>query len=107
MFEKVILRYEHMDFLLRSQCTGNAEAFARKLKISRKQIYNYISYFKEKGAVIVYDRNRETFKYEKPCRFEVKIEFKTLSDDECEQTGGGLFTMPFHGIFDKNLVKMG
>ena len=47
MIFKQIERFQYLDQLIRQKRTGNADELARKLKISRRQVYNCLEEFKD------------------------------------------------------------
>ena len=73
---KYISRLERMDQLIRHEGTGNAPAFAERLGISVRQLYNLIEELKDLGMPIAYCRTRQTFYYLHPCRiiFEIRLD---------------------------------
>jgi len=54
---------KRMDKMIRSRFTGSPENFARRLDISERTLYNYISVMKELGAPIRYSRYSESYIY--------------------------------------------
>ena len=73
---KYISRLERIDQLIRQERTGNAPAFARRLEISVRQLYNLIEELKDLGLPIEYCRTRQTFYYRVHCRiiFEIRVD---------------------------------
>jgi predicted DNA-binding transcriptional regulator YafY len=49
--------------LIKQQKTGSLREFAKRLKISKSQLYENIQELKSLGAPIEYCRNRKTFYY--------------------------------------------
>lgn len=72
---KYISRMERIDQFIRQERTGNAPAFARRLEISVRQLYNLIDELKDLGLPIEYCRTRQTFFYRYECRiiFEIRV----------------------------------
>ncbi|NVO11645.1 MAG: hypothetical protein HXX16_16910 [Bacteroidales bacterium] len=60
--------------LIEMQCTGTPKEFARKLGISRSELYNTIKHAQELGVNIRYSRIKHTFFYDSPTRISVVIE---------------------------------
>jgi hypothetical protein len=56
---------------IKNEQTGKPEDFAKRLRISRSMLYNYIEEIKFLGAKIKYNRTLRTFYYEND--FDVKI----------------------------------
>jgi predicted DNA-binding transcriptional regulator YafY len=73
---KYISRLERIDQLIRQERTGNAPAFANRLEISVRQLYNLIEELKDLGLPIEYCRTRQTFYYRVHCRiiFEIRVD---------------------------------
>jgi len=61
-FER-ITRLVDMHQLIKQKGTGSPIEFARKLHISRSQLYNVKEELADYGAVIKYSRKQETFYY--------------------------------------------
>lgn len=53
--------------------TGNPDAFANKLGISRSSLYNLITEIQSYGIDIEYSREQETFRYIYPEKVEISI----------------------------------
>ncbi|MDR2683912.1 MAG: HTH domain-containing protein [Prevotellaceae bacterium] len=56
------LRRIHQEIM--RECTGTPNAFAEKMHISRRQIYNIIDELKIYGVDIKYNRKLKTFYYD-------------------------------------------
>lgn len=86
----IINRAERIHRLIRSESTGSPSQFARKLGISRRQLYNLLDEFKDFGAEIKYDRSKRSFYYVNDFRLEmtVKIITPTTSSDNMNFYGG-------------------
>lgn len=63
MPRKTLERIQIIDNLLSSSKTGNSFEFSRKLKISRSALFVYFSVMKRKGAPIIWDKKRNTYRY--------------------------------------------
>jgi len=83
---KYISRLERMDQFIRQECTGNAPAFASRLKISVRQLYNLIDELKDLGLPIAYCRTRQTFYYR--CRCRIVFEIRTGEGDPKKENAG-------------------
>lgn len=53
--------------------TGNADAFAEKLGISRASLFNLINELKDYGIEIEYSREYQTYRYAEPDKVEINI----------------------------------
>jgi hypothetical protein len=73
---KYISRLERIDQFIRQERTGNAPAFAGRLEISVRQLYNLIDELKDLGLPVEYCRVRQTYYYRYHCRivFEIRVE---------------------------------
>lgn len=60
--------------------TGNADAFAYKLGISRASLFNLINELKSYGIDIEYSRVCNTYRYTHPDKVEVKISIRQLAE---------------------------
>ncbi len=64
-------RINRIHYLITLQNTGNPERFAKKLQISRRQLYYDLKLLKDLNAEIKYCGSKETFYYES--QFEFKL----------------------------------
>jgi predicted DNA-binding transcriptional regulator YafY len=78
--EKYITRLCYAHKLIRSESTGSAKEFARKLHIGKSQFYCLLEEFKFVGAKIEYDHIRKTYYYLND--FELIIDIRVLTGDE-------------------------
>jgi len=73
--EKQQDKLAQMDQLIRTEATGSTEKFAAKLRLAKSTMYEYLNYMKDLGAEIIFDRQRNCFKYKRPCKLQlIKIE---------------------------------
>ena len=89
MFFKQLNRLQQIDQLIRQQRTGNAESLAKKLEVSRRQVYNYLEELKALGLKIDYNREVKSFVYARPYRIDINIDIRDLSQEEAFKTEGG------------------
>jgi hypothetical protein len=66
------LRLERFNDLIKREATGDCDVFAEKMKLKKIQLYEMINEFKDYGADIKYNRERQTYYYAND--FVVKIE---------------------------------
>ena len=78
--EKYIARLRHAHKLIRSESTGPAKDFARKLHIGKSQFYCLLGEFEFIGAKVDYDHIRKTYYYLND--FELIIDIRVLTCDE-------------------------
>jgi predicted DNA-binding transcriptional regulator YafY len=75
--------------LIEREETGTPDEFARRVHISKRQLYNILDEFKLLGAPIKYDMRLKTYVYTKKCKAEFSFEIKVLSKDELDFISGG------------------
>ncbi|WP_457617979.1 HTH domain-containing protein [Lutibacter sp.] len=95
-FTKQLERLQKIDHLLKNECTGTPENFAKKLGVSRSHLYRLIEILKDYGAEISYNRKQQCFYYKKPFIFKVLIPDTILSYTEMKKISAG---------FSKNTVQ--
>ena len=93
-FIKQMERIKKMHLLIRSEKTGSPDAFAKKLQLSRRQLYNELEIIKNLGASIKYCKKRESFYYSEPFDLELKYSLKTIVNDETKEIYGGFNFCP-------------
>jgi len=62
-FIKQLERYQKIDELISTECTGTPNELAKKLNISRGHLYRLLENLKDYGAEIEYSRKQENFYY--------------------------------------------
>jgi transcriptional antiterminator len=65
-FLKLFDRINRIHRFILSESTGNPDSFAKKLDISRRQLYYELESLKDLSAKVKYCKKRETFYYEVP-----------------------------------------
>ena len=75
MIFKLLDRLGRIDQLIRQKRTGNAEEFAEKLNISRRQVYNWLDELKSYGLEIAYDRELRSFVYLKSYQINISFDY--------------------------------
>ncbi|WGK94557.1 MULTISPECIES: hypothetical protein [Flavobacterium] len=66
-------RIKQMHRLISDKTTGTPETFAKKVCLSRRQMYNQLEIFKKFNAPIRYSKISQTFYYEES--FEINFDF--------------------------------
>ncbi|MFT3737299.1 MAG: HTH domain-containing protein [Breznakibacter sp.] len=89
MVLKLLGRLERLDYFITTQRTGTSTELARKLDISRRQLYNYFDEMKTFGLEVEYDRYAKTFRYKGNMRLKISIKAEPLSLHESRATNGG------------------
>lgn len=54
---------EELDFLISKKSTGNADNLAKRLKISKRSVFNYLNILRGMGAQIAYSRTHNSYVY--------------------------------------------
>ena len=62
-----------MDYLIQIKCTGNARNFSSKLGISVSQLKEDISEMRSLGALIEFDRRKNSYVYKDSCKLVLKF----------------------------------
>jgi len=68
--------------LIQQENTGTPVEFAKRLDISRRQLYNIIEYLKEVDAPILYNRKTNTFYYNYDFDLLVNVSVQVLVKEE-------------------------
>ena len=90
MFFKHLNRLQRIDQMIRQQRTGNADSLARKLNVSRRQVYYFLTELKDMGVDIEYCREVNSFVYVKPIRIDINIDIRELTEEEILEAAGGI-----------------
>ena len=88
---------ERLDQLIRLKATGTPKDLAKKLNLSRRQVYRIVEEMKNMGFPIAYSRSRKTFYYEMKVRF--TFEVCAMEEKEIKTTAGGKKITDFLKIF--------
>jgi len=62
-FLKYFLRLQYIDFLIGRKATGDLETFAKKNRISKRNLVYILKDMKEMGFPIRYDKSRRSYCY--------------------------------------------
>ncbi len=62
-FVKLSAYIQQFDTLVRQECTGTADEFAKRLGVSERTLQNHIQQLRELGIEVNYDHYRKTYKY--------------------------------------------
>lgn len=74
MPKKFLERFKKIDYLIGIRGTGTPAQLADKLDISESMVYEYLSVLRDQGAPIAYDKERQTYYYEKKGSFKIIFE---------------------------------
>jgi predicted DNA-binding transcriptional regulator YafY len=77
MPKRFLERFKKIDYLISIRGTGTPAQLADKLEISESMLYEYLSVLREQGVPIAYDKERQTYYYERKGCF--KIIFEEIS----------------------------
>lgn len=103
-FIKQIKRITKMHKLISSEKTGTPEVFARKLCLSRSQLYNELDMIKELDAPVKYCKKRESFYYETSFELILNFSLQIIKDDESREIFGGSYFRPI--LLDGSLISL-
>jgi len=73
-----IERLQMMNNLIKQARTGAPDEFARRLGISRRQLYADLEYFRDSGLEIGYCRQRQSFYYSNGHELELQFRVKII-----------------------------
>ena len=88
-FIKQLERFQKLDTLIKTECTGTPMELANKLEISRSHLYRLIENLKDYGADICYSRKKLNFYYKKPFNIGTILPLNSLSVLKMEKIKGG------------------
>lgn len=88
-FIREIERIQMLDKLISNRRTGNPDELAKRLGVSRSQLYLIIEYLKDMGLIISYSRKINSFYYEENSRLSIEFNFKVISAEEGKIIYGG------------------
>lgn len=95
-----LLRYfkklELLDFLIHRKATGNQKEFARKAGMSKSMLNEYLKEMKEMGFPIDYDRERNSYFYEKEGSLVKSLFKEQLDEAEMKKYSGGCDYLQLH-----------
>jgi predicted DNA-binding transcriptional regulator YafY len=57
-----------LDSLIRQECTGTANEFAKKIGVSERTLQNHLQQLRELGIDVVYDHCKRSYRYNKKGR---------------------------------------
>lgn len=64
-----IEKVERLDRLIRQGSTGTAEELAQKLGISKRSVFNYLKWMKDREAPIAFSRKQKSYVYKYDVEF--------------------------------------
>ncbi|MCK5730942.1 MAG: hypothetical protein KAH68_07700 [Draconibacterium sp.] len=92
-------RLKRMNELIKAECTGTPEEFARMLRISQSHLFNLVEDLKIKGAPIKYSRTKGTYYY--VVEFEIRLNYSVcfIKEDRLKQIFGGFIKNMLYSNF--------
>jgi biotin operon repressor len=94
-----IERLRRMNQLIKSERTGSPEEFARTLRISRRQLFNYLDEIKSLGVEIGYSKASRSYYFNNGHELELDYSVKVLSKKDIGKVEGGFRKLNFHSAF--------
>lgn len=89
-FIKEVELYKRLHKCIEQSNTGSPEELARKLHISRAQLYNCIGIIKELGGPVKYSRILRSFYYTTYYELEIDVKIKAITAIECKTIFAGI-----------------
>jgi predicted DNA-binding transcriptional regulator YafY len=80
--KSLIQRLIRMDHLITYKRTGKPAAFARKIGISDRSLYDYLRLLRDMGAPICFSRNENTYYYKEEGNFKIRFIKQSETDDD-------------------------
>lgn len=67
-----LTKIERIDLLIRTNSTGRPFVLASKLGISKRTLYNYINFMRDRyGAPIIFSAEKQSYVYLEPGEFKI------------------------------------
>lgn len=88
-FIKQMERINTIHQLISAERTGSPTTFAKKIGLSRSQLYNMLDFIKDLDAPVRYCKKRESFYYESSYELILNYSLKTITCDELKEIYGG------------------
>ena len=86
---EVIERLKKAALLIRARKTGNADSFAEKLGVGRRQMYKVLEDLRDYGAEISYSKREKTFFFKNNRHLVIEFEIRLLDKDEMPDIDSG------------------
>ena len=96
------IKYVHKVIL--DEKTGSPNDFAKKLNISRSQLYNIIEMLKEYDAPIKYNKKANSFYYTKSFDLQLTYSLTILLEEEKREIFGGFNFRPI--LLDGSMLNL-
>lgn len=100
-------KIKQLDQLIRLQCTGTPELLARRLKISKRHVRNYISLLEDLGAEIIYCRHKDSYIYKYKYKLNADISIVELDNaNQVKHNGGCIMFTKYKSIITQPFYKL-
>lgn len=70
---KVLERLEHIDRLIANKNTGTPSDLSKKMRVSERQLHNYLSLLKKMGAPLCYCHKSKSYYYREDGSFNFRF----------------------------------
>lgn len=101
---EILERYQKIDKLIKRRSTGNPKSFAKKLGVSKSQLFNYLEELRDRGAEISYNKTLETYIYRKPVEITAVFSVRIKEDDDQVSDNEGIY-LPYAMLYRKEKDK--
>jgi DNA-binding Lrp family transcriptional regulator len=94
---KYLERIRFIDSLVKKRATGNYASLAKKLNLSKTELYNFLNEMKTEGIPISYSKKLNSFYYTEEGSATTKLYEREVTKEEMKSIkgGNGFFTF-FH-----------
>lgn len=103
-FIKQMERINTIHQLISTERTGSPTNFAKKIGLSRSQLYNMLDFIKDLDAPVRYCKKRESFYYESSFELILNYSLKTITCDELKEIRGGYSFCPV--LLDNSILNL-
>ena len=86
---EIVDRFDLICKLIKEEKTGTANEFAKKIGVSRSQLFNYLDYLKSYEIDIHYESHKHSFIIENDVEIEIQQPIRVLKNNELISTGCG------------------
>lgn len=91
---EILERLKKAAALIKARETGNANSFAKKLGVGRRQMYKLLEDLRDFGAEISYSKNEKTFFFKDNKDLVIEFKIRLLDKDEMKDINGGFVWKP-------------
>lgn len=89
LFQKYLQKISYLHSLIQRKGTGCQKEFAKKAKLSRSMLNEYLKEMKELGFPISYSRERNSYYYTENIKFRDSLFDYEIDPDELKRIKGG------------------